>query len=260
MKSSHRPAAVAGLFYPADPGECRRQVNQLLARSEQAEIAGLRALIAPHAGYIYSGTVAAAAFRALPAPGPVRQVAIFGPNHRVPLQGMAVDGHEAYETPLGTVPVATGLTESLAGLEGVAVNSAAHAREHCIEVQLPFLQVLGEDFQVVPVLVGDCPPETVARAMAAMREEGALLLVSSDLSHFLSYDEARQLDQATARAICSGDTGLEGHQACGCRAINGLNTLANSLGWESAVLAINNSGDTAGDKLRVVGYGAYAYH
>lgn len=260
MKSSQRPAAVAGLFYPSDPGECRRQVDSLLAESSQAEITGLQALIAPHAGYIYSGTVAAAAYRALPNPGNGRPVAIFGPNHRVPLQGMALDGHGAYATPLGVVPLATPLVDTLAHMEAVSINSTAHAREHCIEVQLPFLQVLDENFQLIPVLVGDCAPGTVARAMEAMQEAGALVLVSSDLSHFLPYDEARSVDQATAEAINAGDTSLEGYQACGCRAINGLNELAGQRGWKTTVLAMGNSGDTAGDRQQVVGYGAYAYH
>lgn len=260
MKSSHRPAAVAGLFYPEEPEVCRQQVKKLLEQANQAVIEDLQALISPHAGYIYSGAVAAAAFRALPARQPRQPVAIFGPNHRVPLRGMALDDHAAFETPLGAVPVATGLVAALAELEDVAVHNAAHAGEHCIEVQLPFLQACGEDFELIPVLVGDCQARTVAGVMQVLWEEGATILVSSDLSHFLPYDEANQLDRATSQAICAGNTVLEGQQACGCRAINGLNTLAAERGWQASLLALNNSGDSAGDKQRVVGYGAYAYH
>lgn len=259
MKSSHRPAAVAGLFYPEDESHCRQQVQQLLLQSGQRPIEPLQALIAPHAGFIYSGPVAATAFRAIPQSWEGRTIAIFGPNHRAPLQGMALDDHRFFSTPLGNVPVDIAALTTLGALADIAINNTAHAEEHCIEVQLPFLQCILGEFFLLPVLVGRCSTGVVVQAMEMLLEEGICILVSSDLSHYLGYDAAQERDANTSTAITALKANLRGEEACGSAAINGLNTLAIQHNWQATTLAMNNSGDTAGDKQGVVGYGAYAY-
>ena len=262
MSATTREPAVAGLFYPDGPRQLRDLVGQLLAEAPLPALAGeAQALIAPHAGYLYSGAVAAAAYRLLPARGDdCGLLAILGPNHRVPLAGMALDTHAAYRTPLGAVPVATGVVRALGAMPQVRLSDAPHRQEHCIEVHLPFLQVLPGDWEIVPVLVGETAPRYVAALLARLVEEfGARVLVSSDLSHYLPYREAQRADPRTAADIAALATAIEPEQACGCMAINGLNSYARLRGWRAHELARMNSGDTAADRSRVVGYGAYAY-
>lgn len=260
MKSSVRPAAVAGLFYPDNESECRRQVEHLLSSSRQPALASVNGLIVPHAGYIYSGTVAAAAYRALGAAADSEPlIAVLGPNHRLPLRGMALDSHSHFTTPLGPVALHTGIVAECQQLPGVDYNDAVHRDEHCIEVQLPFLQTLFDSFSLVPVLVGQGDPQPVANLIGALQAYGALILISSDLSHFLPYEDARHMDAATSEAISRLASDIQPQQACGCGAINAMNTFARRQGWRAQLLASNNSGDTGADASRVVGYGAYAY-
>jgi hypothetical protein len=251
---------VAGLFYPDEEPDCRRQVERLLSSTRQQALASVKGLIVPHAGYSYSGAVAAAAYRSLGvAADSDPLIAILGPNHRLPLRGMALDSHSHFATPLGPVTLCTEIVAELQQLPGADYNDAVHREEHCIEVQLPFLQTLFHSFSLVPVLVGQGEPERVAELVGALQAYGALVLISSDLSHFLPYDDARLVDASTSEAIIRLDSNLQPQQACGYGAINAMNTFARRQGWRTELLARNNSGDTGGDNSRVVGYGAYAY-
>ena len=263
MESSFRVPAVAGLFYPDDPQQCQQEVARLLAtggeRAGQPYSVG--AVIAPHAGYLDSGVLAARACPVLAgAEASSDIVAILGPNHRVPLNGIAIDDHTTFVTPLGEVPVATEVLAALMTSPGVHVSRLAHRQEHCIEVQLPFLQSLLGRFRIVPILVGQGDVGTTADLIARLRGEfQARILISSDLSHFLPYDEAVCADTETSAAIVRLASDIQPHQACGCAAINGMNAYALRRGWRARVLELNNSGDTSSDRSRVVGYGAYTY-
>jgi AmmeMemoRadiSam system protein B len=255
-----RPAAVAGLFYDSDPARLSTQINALLDEVEVGRQKPPRALIVPHAGYIYSGATAAQAYARLRAlKGQLRRVALFGPAHRVYLRGMAVPGVEAFRTPLGEVPLDLAAIDELAALPNVSVSDAAHAQEHSLEVQLPFLQCALGSFRLVPVAVGESDPDDVARAMELLWEdESTLMLVSSDLSHFHSYEQAKRLDGLTCERLLARSSDLSGEEACGARALNGLmrTRAGRELGME--LLHLCNSGDTAGDKRQVVGYGAFS--
>lgn len=261
MSAATREPAVAGLFYPDDPRALTAVIGQLLATAPAPTATEAAAVIAPHAGYIYSGAVAAAAYPLLwRSGGETGLLAILGPNHRVPLAGMALDTHAAYRTPLGLVPVATGVVRALSAMPQVQLDASAHRQEHCIEVHLPFLQVLPGEWEIVPVLVGEAGPRYVAALIARLVEEfGAQVLVSSDLSHYLPYAEAQRADARTAADITALATAIAPDQACGCMAINGLNSYARLHGWHVRELARMNSGDASADRSRVVGYGAYAY-
>ena len=220
-----------------------------------------KALIAPHAGYVYSGGVAAEAYDRLRlARGMVRRVVLLGPCHRMPVRGLALPDAAAFDTPLGQVPVDREAVASLAELPQVVVSSAAHAEEHALEVQLPFLQrVLGE-FSLVPLAVGAATPSEVAEVIDKLwGGEETLIIVSSDLSHYHSYDEASAIDRGTARAILEFSTDIDHEQACGATPIGGLLLAAKRHGLNAALLALRNSGDPAGGRTRVVGYGAFAF-
>jgi hypothetical protein len=255
-----RSPAVAGIFYPADPGVLASAVNGLL-RNANAECGGrIKALIAPHAGFVYSGPIAANAYHALgPVADDIRRVVLLGPAHRVPLRGMAFPSVTAFETPLGPVPLDTRAIARALQLPQTAVSDGAHALEHCLEVQLPFLQTVLRDFEVVPFLVGHCAPEEVAAVLQALwGGDETLIVVSSDLSHFLPYAEAQVVDERTTQAIAARSSDLAGEQACGAFPINGLMVAARAWDLRVTTLDVRNSGDTAGDRDRVVGYGAYA--
>lgn len=220
-----------------------------------------KALIVPHAGYVYSGPVAGTAYRLLrDSTAPIRHVVMIGPSHRVALRGLAVPSATALATPLGPVPVNVEVRDRLLAAGLVQVSDAAHAPEHSLEVQLPFLQVaLGDGFDVLPVVFGDVTTEQVGRVCdAAWDDDDTLVLVSSDLSHYLTWSEARSLDAATTRAIVGGKGDIDDEQACDARGINGLMHVARRRGCVAEVLDQRNSGDTAGDRSRVVGYGSYA--
>ncbi len=269
-----REPAVAGLFYPADTDTLRRTVAALLDAAEppahrrtdkrllqHAESVGKpgKALIAPHAGFVYSGPVAASAYRSISALRGIARVVLIGPSHRVAFAGLAAPTSTHYATPLGTVPVDRDALGTLADLPQVVTRDDAHRDEHSLEVHLPFLQqVLGE-FSLVPLVVGDAGPAEVAQVLERLwGGDETLIVVSTDLSHYHDYDAACAIDAQTAADIVARRATLTGERACGCRGVNGLLTVAERLGLEVRELDRRNSGDTAGPRDRVVGYGAYA--
>jgi AmmeMemoRadiSam system protein B/AmmeMemoRadiSam system protein A len=251
------------MFYPAAPRELAWEVDNMLGQSTGVgPVPGFpKALIVPHAGYVYSGGVAAEAYdRLRPARGIVRRVVLLGPCHRVPVRGLALPDAAAFDTPLGSVPIDRGAVESLAGLPQVVVSSAVHAEEHALEVQLPFLQrVLGE-FSLVPLAVGAATPSQVAEVIEKLwGGDETLIIISSDLSHYHDYDEARAIDGGTARSILDFSTDLDHEQACGATPVAGMLLAARHHGLSAELLDLRNSGDTAGGRDRVVGYGSFAF-
>lgn len=258
-ETSVRPAVVAGLFYPADPGALRATVSEHLRQASRRELsAAPKALIVPHAGYIYSGQIAAHGYAHI-ATQRVRRVVLIGPSHRVYVRGAAVSRADAFATPLGRVQIDRELRNLLLQRGDVLLADRPHAMEHCLEVQLPFLQVLLGEFTLLPLVLGDATPDYVASVLADVwGEVDTLVLASSDLSHYRRYEDAQRIDAATSAAIVRAEAELSGEQACGAVAINGLLRFGRSQGLSVAELARCNSGDTAGDRSRVVGYGAFA--
>jgi AmmeMemoRadiSam system protein B len=257
-----RPSAVAGQFYPRDADRLRTHVSDLLAKIAISTKTVPKALIAPHAGYVYSGATAAAAFATLRnGAQTITRVVLIGPAHFVHVRGIAAPTVDAFETPLGRVPVDRRAFDAIAGLPFVIQDDLAHAPEHALEVELPFLQTLLVSFQVVPLLVGDVTPKEIAQVLFQLWDsQETLIVVSSDLSHYHDYETARRLDAATAAAIEHGDwASLGPHQACGSRAIAGLLLETGRRGLKIRRLSVCNSGDTAGPRDRVVGYGAWMF-
>jgi AmmeMemoRadiSam system protein B/AmmeMemoRadiSam system protein A len=257
-----RPPAVASLFYPGDARTLAGEIADYLERTEDAPIApGFpKAMIVPHAGFIYSGPVAASAYdRLRPARGIVRRVVILGPCHRVPVHGLALPRAKAFDTPLGRIPLDEEAIASIRALPQVVESAETHAEEHALEVQLPFLQrVLGE-FSLVPLVVGDAAPEKVAEVLERLwGGTETLIVISSDLSHYHSYEAARTIDAATVRSILGFDAGISHEQACGATPVAGMLIAARRKGLAAELLDCRNSGDTAGDKTRVVGYASFA--
>lgn len=252
-----RPPAVAGQFYPAAPGTLRAMVDEFLA-NVTGNGEPCQALIAPHAGYIYSGPIAASAYACLASRREqIRRVVLLGPAHRVPVRGLAASSASAWATPLGNVPLDEAAIQELVTLPQVRYDDQAHAPEHSLEVHLPFLQTVLADFSLIPLVVGEATPEEVAEVLEQFAgDDATLLVVSSDLSHYQEYEHARALDRATSEAIERLQF-LQPGQACGQRAINGLLQLARQQGWRARTLDLRNSGDTAGPRHQVVGYGAY---
>jgi len=256
-----RPAAVAGLFYPRDPATLGDEIRQLLSKARRPKLAGsLKGLIVPHAGYMYSGPVAASAYVLLePLRKFIRRVVLVGPVHRVPIRGLALPPDRTFETPLGTIALDELAAGRLRALPQVSVNRAAHAMEHSIEVQLPFLQAVLDDFALVPLVVGDARTSEVAEALEKVwGGPETIIVASSDLSHYYSYSESRRIDQDTCDTITRLGPDLNHEQACGGTAINGLMKAAKSHSLSVRVLDLRNSGDTGGDRDRVVGYAAIA--
>jgi len=256
-----RQPAVAGTFYPADPGALRAMVGGLLATVPRPAGLAPKALIAPHAGYVYSGPIAASAFAALAGlAGVARRVVLLGPAHRVAVRGLALPGVSAFATPLGAVEVDAGAVESIAGLPQVAVSAAAHAPEHSLEVELPFLQAVLGEFRLLPLVVGDASGAEVAEVLERVwGGEETAVVISSDLSHYLPYDAARRMDGETAGQILALAPPLGAGRACGARPIDGLLVASRRHGLVPELLDLRNSGDTAGDRRQVVGYGAFAF-
>jgi hypothetical protein len=259
-----RPPAVAGSFYPAERGLLAGTVDALLAQAQSSAVAvpGLAALIAPHAGYVYSGAIAASAFALLaPLRERVRRIVLIGPAHRVFLHGLAVPGADAFETPLGRVPLDRGALERLHALPQVAERDDAHAEEHSLEVELPFLQRALGEFALVPLVAGQAAASEVAEVLAALwGGDETRVVISSDLSHYHDYSTARRLDARTTRAIEALDPdGLDEDSACGRVPVRGLLVEARRRGLRARALDVRSSGDTAGSRDRVVGYGAYAF-
>ena len=256
-----REPAVAGQFYPVNASELGATIRLLFEQVQGEEGPAPKALIVPHAGYIYSGPVAATAYvRLRPYRKQYTRVILLGPAHRVGVRGLALSGAEFFRTPLGDVPLDKDALDALTMPE-VRVIDATHQFEHCIEVHLPFLQTIIESFSLVPLVVGDATPESVAEVIDALwGGPETLIVISSDLSHYLSYDEARVSDKATCHAI----ENLEAHSidrdhACGATPIGGLLISAKRHGIQVTTLDLRNSGDTAGDRNRVVGYGAWLF-
>jgi len=255
-----RPPAVAGAFYPADPGELRAVVAALLDGATARELPTLpKALIVPHAGYVYSGETAAVAYGLLRSHArDVRRVVMVGPAHRIPLQGMAVPEAAWYATPLGTIAVDEGLKTKLLQSDHVVESDWPHALEHSLEVQLPFLQQVLGAFTLLPLAVGTASAAQVAAVLEmAWGGPETLIVASSDLSHYHRYDAARMIDASTCASISAREA-VSDEQACGAAGINGLMHVARSRTIEVVELARCNSGDTAGDRARVVGYAAFA--
>ena len=254
-----RRAAVAGMFYPADSAVLTRAVAELLSAAPVGND-DAKAIIVPHAGYQYSGPTAAHAYRLLEGRRrQIRRVVLLGPAHRVYLQGMALPSVDAFTTPFGDVLIDTDAVERALDLPGTQISDEAHADEHSLEVHLPFLQAMLDDFRIVPIVVGICPAHEVESVLSALwGGDETLIVVSSDLSHFHSYDIARDIDANTTARIEGCDATLHGEDACGAYAVNGLLLAVTSRGLRVRTLDVRNSGDTAGDKSRVVGYGAYA--
>jgi MEMO1 family protein len=258
-----RPAAVAGLFYPRDPVRLQTEVLELMSGAVSPPSKVLpKALIAPHAGYIYSGGVAGAAFARLrPSAQTIKRVVLIGPAHYVHLGGIAVPGVDAFETPLGRVPVDTEACSEIGRLKFVTQTNAPHAPEHALEVELPFLQTTLSSFKLVPLVVGEAAPQDVAQLLEQLWDGPETLIVaSSDLSHYHSYETAQRLDLTTAEAIEQGEwTSLGSSQACGWVAVAGLLMETRHRGLEASRLSLCDSGDTAGSRDRVVGYGAWSF-
>jgi MEMO1 family protein len=262
QRTKIRPAAVAGSFYVGHPQRLRNAVADLLAAAPASVGASPKALIAPHAGYVYSGAVAATAFATLKTGRQrISRVVLIGPAHYVAVRGIAVPTADAFETPLGRVPVDRDALSAIADLPFVVDADAAHAPEHALEVELPFLQMLLGSFALAPLLVGDADPRQAAEVLGRLwGGPDTLIVVSSDLSHYHDYDTARRLDAATAAAIERGEWGSLGpDRACGFLAVAGLLVEAGRRRLTARRLALCNSGDTAGPRDRVVGYGAWMF-
>jgi MEMO1 family protein len=282
-----RPAAVAGLFYPDDPVALRSTVVSLLAARSRGAAAeppsapaapGHRppkAVIAPHAGYSYSGPIAASAFAAFAAAATaagdtagdtataaaeVRRVVLLGPSHHVPLRGLGLPGAERFATPLGMVPLDLEGAAAVDRLPQVAVRPDAHEAEHSLEVELPFLQVVLGSFELLPLVVGQAGGEEVAEVLELVwGGDDTVLVISSDLSHYLAAEVAERVDRETAAQILALGGPLTSRQACGAVPINGLLAAARRQGLVPRQLDLRHSGDTSGDRSRVVGYGAWAF-
>jgi len=260
---SVRPPAVAGSFYPGSPEPLRVALREAFADAvvPPADAAVPKALVVPHAGYVYSGAIAASAYaRIVPARSTIRRVVLLGPSHRVYVRGLAVPGVDAFRTPLGIVPIDASGRDAALDLAGVRVDDRAHAHEHSLEVQLPFLQSVLDDFELLAFSVGDATVDEVTAVLdVCWGGPETLVVISTDLSHYHGHDEATRLDARTAAAIvaCRPDD-VGDSDACGAYPLRGLLQAASERGLSVERLDLRNSGDTAGDRHRVVGYGAFA--
>ncbi|MFZ2267059.1 MAG: AmmeMemoRadiSam system protein B [Azonexus sp.] len=255
-----RPPAVAGSFYPADPATLAATVDGLLAAIAPSSAPPPKVLIVPHAGYIYSGSTAAVAYAALRAGrASIRRVVLLGPTHRVAVAGLALPTCSSFATPLGEIPLDLEAMADLRQLPQIVASDRVHAQEHSLEVHLPFLQRVLDDFKLVPLAVGDTTPAAIAEVLDRLwGGPETLIVISSDLSHFKSYAAAQQVDRDTCQQILDFATDIEPEQACGAYPLNGLLLTAGRRGLQPELLHLCNSGDTAGDRQRVVGYAAFA--
>lgn len=259
VENSVRPAAVAGMFYPEQPEKLKESVKNLL-NNAQHQVGIPKAIISPHAGYIYSGAAAAEAFAALQSTShKVKRVVLLGPAHRVHLKGIAAPSVAAFRTPLGDIKLDRKALKQLESLPQVRIFDEAHEQEHCLEVQLPFLQACLGEFSLVPLVVGDTRPEEVADVLDMLwGGEETLIVISSDLSHYHEYNESRRIDQHTSSIIEDYDfSKLTPQQACGAYPVKGMLLCASKRNMKIDRRALCNSGDSAGSRDRVVGYGAW---
>lgn len=257
-----RLSVFDGSFYPADPTTLREDVRRFVEEAVAAPSEGsLRAIVTPHAGYVYSGPIAGTAYRTLrDSREPPERVLLLGPSHRIAFTGIALPSHDGFRTPLGDLEVDADLRRLAAKLPGVTEFDEAHSREHSLEVQLPFLQVVAGTPKILPLVVGTSTPDITSNVVLSLLDKhpDTLVVVSSDLSHFLPYSATRSLDRESAGRLERLETSIEPDQACGCQPLNGLTETARRSGWAIRLLDLRNSGDTCGDHSRVVGYGAFA--
>jgi len=257
-----RPPAVAGQFYPADTLQLQSLLDEMFQSARTSHLGHVKALIAPHAGLIYSGPVAASAYQTIANQADqIRRVVLLGPSHRVGFHGIANPTANEFETPMGLVHIDQTAIQKISALPQVMPLDQAHAAEHSLEVQLPFLQALLDEFLLVPLVVGDCPPKQVAEVLEMLwGGDETLIVVSSDLSHYNPYEIARAQDEHTSQAIVQLQPEAIGYEdACGRNPVNGLLMAARQHGLQPHLVDLRNSGDTAGPRDRVVGYGAYAF-
>ncbi len=256
-----RRPAVSGTFYPGQPTALRSEVEELLASNSQ-DAAPPKVLIAPHAGYVYSGPVAASAYNLLrEVAAKIRRVVLLGPAHQVYVEGLALPAVDAFETPLGTIALDQEAMSRVRDLPQVLVSDAAHGQEHSLEVHLPFLQMMLDEFSLVPLVVGRATPQDVCEVLEILWGGlETLIVVSSDLSHHHGYESAMEIDARTNQLILQRNADITGEQACGAHAINGLMLCATHHALAVRELDRRNSGDTAGSRDRVVGYASYALY
>lgn len=267
MEPVIRQTAVAGMFYPDNPEELQATIDHYLREAEvsqedQLKVQTPKALIVPHAGYVYSGPVAAGAYVRLEASRDIiRRVILLGPSHRVAFSGMATSSADYFATPLGSIPIDKQAIHEITSLTQVQLLDQAHSQEHSLEVQLPFLQRVLDDFTLVPIVVGDADPDSVDAVLETLwGGPETLIVISSDLSHYHSYVTAQQMDRRTSNAIESMQPDdIHYDDACGRNPVNGLLVAARKHGLQATTIDLRNSGDTAGSKDRVVGYGAYVF-
>lgn len=257
-RENTRLPAVAGVFYPSDPDELEREVLNYL-RNARSVARSPKAMIVPHAGYVYSGPVAASAYASLAANRErIRRVVLIGPDHRVGFSGIAAPSADWFVTPLGRIPVDQ---EAIEGLQGVERFDRAHQMEHSLEVHLPFLQKTLDTFSIVPLVVGQADPVNVAALLEQLwGGDETLIVISSDLSHYHDYATASRIDSETTRAIeTCNDAVIGPEDACGYIGVRGLLQVARRKGLDEVTVDVRNSGDTAGSRDQVVGYGAYLF-
>jgi len=259
--SKVRKPAVAGLFYPSEPAELREAIKVYLKMAKGSGPVP-KAVIVPHAGYIYSGPIAASAY-VLVRQGKniIHRVVLMGAAHRLGFSGLAAPTFQVFQTPLGAVPIDLPSIQKISEFPQVQILDEAHEQEHSLEVQLPFLQIVLNDFQIIPLVVGDCSPDEVADVLDHLwGKKETLIVVSSDLSHYLDDESAKRIDTETSKAIEKLHfEGIETSQACGAYPMKGLLAASKRHRMKAKALDVRNSGDTAGPPDRVVGYGAYAF-
>lgn len=255
----NREPAVAGSFYPANPAVLSDMLQAFLQQNPSSAPPP-KAIIVPHAGYIYSGPIAASAYARLKSVrDSISRVVLMGPSHRVAFQGLAVSHANSFSTPLGTIPIDQAAVESLQHLPFVGYLDQAHSQEHSLEVHLPFLQQTLSDFKLVPIVAGDASPHQVSQVLESLwGGDDTLIVISSDLSHYHNYATAQAMDKHTSQLIEQLQyQDLSTESACGKVPVSGLLKLLKKKSLQIKTIDLRNSGDTAGDKYRVVGYGAY---
>ena len=258
-----RQPAVAGMFYPADKQTLKDDIYDYLKGVKCEQRKNIKAIVVPHAGYIYSGPIAASAYKQLiPYKEKIKRVVLLGPSHRVAFNGLAIPEADFFTTPFGNIPIDKKGIQLISELPQVIVSEQAHKEEHSLEVQLPFLQAVLNEFSLIPLVVGDAERHIVAEVIDLLwGDEHTLIVISTDLSHYHAYNKAKELDQATSEAIVNLQADLIGYDdACGRNGLKGMITVAEEKHLSIDTLDLRNSGDTAGDKNRVVGYGAYVIH
>ena len=266
--SQIRQPAVAGLFYPADKQSLKEDIDKYLEQANYGRDSIPKAIVVPHAGYVYSGPIAASAYKQIiPIKDKINRVILLGPSHRVAFNGLAVPESDFFKTPLGNIPIDQKAIQLLVDLPQVVASDQAHRDEHSLEVQLPFLQEILGEFSLIPLVVGDAERHEVAEVINRLWcddngcDEHTLIVISTDLSHYHEYDEAKRIDRMTSDAILNIKPDLISYEdACGRNGLKGMLTVAEEKNLSVDILDLRNSGDTAGDKSRVVGYGAYVFY